>query len=174
MVAVGGEDVGIECRARIRLLFTAALGLNLEVVVGAGCDLAHLGLVSIGVQVKCRLKEHINAGFLRLRVSLRLDTAGVGVHELGLQVHLLADEIRVARGVSYIRLIHVQQLVDFLYELGAHVTRRNFLRDRVELDSSWVRVGSVIRLNARLAVDSPVKQVLPRSEGLGVHGCTEL
>lgn len=102
MIAVGGEDVSIEGRARIRLLFSTALGLHFEVIVGASCDLAHLGFVRIRVQVESRLQKHIDAGLLRLRISLSLDTTRVGVHELSLEVHLLADEVRVAGGISYI------------------------------------------------------------------------
>ena len=76
-------------------------------------------LVTVELEI-ARFSHDIDAGLPWILLSLLVDAARVGVHLLRLQVYVRTDQVRVAVCVLQIRLLQVQQGVDFFYELGAH------------------------------------------------------
>ena len=77
-------------------------------------------------------------------------------------------------GVAQVRLLQVQQRVDFLNELGAHSTRGDFFRNRVELDSLGTLVDLSKDFHAGLAFECLLNEGPARDENLVFHSLAVL
>lgn len=164
--------MAIQNRANIRRLRRLpGACLVLELLVGVDGDLARVGLVLRRVELEVtRLRDDVDARLARVSFCFLLNATAKRVNLLGLQVDLLADEVRVPGRIRKVRLAHLNKRLDRLDELGAHANRRDLARNRVVLDRQRISVQQVVLVDAGLAVDDFVHEVDARRKHLIIHG----
>ena len=171
MPAVRLEDVRGQNGADVWLGAALAHLSLLDIVPSVRSDLTDLRLVVVRVQIEVAILSHdVNAGLLWVFLSVLVDASAKCFDLLRLKVDVQADEVRVARGVGQIGLAHVEQSIDLLHEFGAHLPRCYLSRNRVELLGKRIVVDIFVALDAGLAVDCLVDEVLASRERISLHG----